>query len=95
LARKFSGGIVSFGGAEFSGSKVEFLGTEFSRGEARFTGAKFSGGQVGFIGAKFSGGEVDFSHVRAWSPSPVFDFAGRPPDGVVLPRANAADPAAD
>ena len=96
LIAKFSGG-VDFSGAEFSGGTVRFSGAEFSRGTVDFGGAvffrgagssggaEFSGGLVDFVGAKFSGGTVDFRGARRWSPPPVFDFEGAPPEGLMLP----------
>ncbi|WP_433357967.1 pentapeptide repeat-containing protein (plasmid) [Microtetraspora malaysiensis] len=56
----FSGGRVSFRGAEFSGSTVWFDIADFSGGRVSFVGAKFSGGRVSFDGAVFSDGAVWF-----------------------------------
>jgi hypothetical protein len=72
---QFSAGIVKFGSAKF------LLGT------ATFIGTDFTGSKVSFVRAQFSGSKADFSEVRTWSVPPVFDFAGSPPDGVVLPPA--------
>jgi hypothetical protein len=60
---RFSGGTVSFIGAEFSGS-VMFIGAEFSDGTVSFYGAEFSGGIVCFDTAKFSGGNVSFRSAK-------------------------------
>ena len=54
----FSGGTVSFTGAEFSG-EVGFNGAEFSGGTVSFDGAEFTG-EVDFNGAEFAGGTVSF-----------------------------------
>ncbi|MET8631074.1 hypothetical protein ABZW30_46600 [Kitasatospora sp. NPDC004669] len=85
---KFTGGRVSFRGAEFSeGSKVTFYRAEFTKGStvsfkgAQFTegstvgfrGAQFTGGTVDFRGAQFTGGTVDFSKVGSWTVPLVFD----------------------
>jgi uncharacterized protein YjbI with pentapeptide repeats len=61
---RFSGGAVSFFGADFSGGKVSFFGAEFSGGTVSFTFARFSGGTVSFTFARFSGGTVSFTFAR-------------------------------
>jgi uncharacterized protein YjbI with pentapeptide repeats len=82
---RFSGGQVSFRDAEFSGATVGFGGARFSDGQVDFGDAEFSGGQVSFGGTVFSGGRVDFSGARRWSHPPMFNWDGKPPEGVVLP----------
>ena len=84
---KFSGGEVSFGGAEFSGAMtmVYFGGAEFSGGTVSFGGAKFSGGNVFFGNAKFSSGKVDFRDPGDWSFPPKFLWTATLP-GVLLPN---------
>ncbi len=71
----FSGGEVSFSGAEFSG-EVNFYGAEFSGGTVSFSGAGFSGGTVDFRQAKFSGGTVDFSGAGFSGGTVSFSGAG-------------------
>jgi uncharacterized protein YjbI with pentapeptide repeats len=60
---RFSGGEVSFIGAEFCG-KVDFQYAEFSGGVVDFSGAKFSGGEVSFRSIRCSGGVVGFVHAE-------------------------------
>ncbi|WP_331718295.1 pentapeptide repeat-containing protein [Streptomyces sp. NBC_00134] len=60
IGAEFLGGQVSFGLARFSGGTVVFADAEFSGGQVNFGGAEFSGGQVSFDGAKFSGSTVLF-----------------------------------
>ncbi|MER5347071.1 pentapeptide repeat-containing protein [Streptomyces mirabilis] len=60
----FSGGTVSFGGAEFTGGTVHFDGARFSGGTVHFGAARFTGGTVPFSGAEFSGGTVHFGAAR-------------------------------
>ncbi|QXE33995.1 pentapeptide repeat-containing protein [Streptomyces sp. GMY02] len=70
----FSGGMVSFIGAEFSGGMVSFIGAEFSGGIVHFGSAAFSGGTVQFGDAEFSGSTVHFGSTE-FSGSTV-DFNG-------------------
>ena len=57
---RFSGGMVSFHGAEFAGDTVSFDNARFSGGMVSFHGAEFAGDIVSFHGAEFSGGLVIF-----------------------------------
>ena len=83
----FSGGEVEFsGGAVFSGGEVSFDGAEFSGGEVSFVHAGFSGGTVDFGRAEFYGGTVDFSDPLDWSFPPEFPWTDTPPPGVKLPK---------
>ncbi|MFD7283547.1 pentapeptide repeat-containing protein [Streptomyces sp. NPDC059862] len=56
----FSGGTVSFSGAEFTGGTVSFSGARFTGGTVSFSGVQFTGGTVSFRGARFTGGTVNF-----------------------------------
>lgn len=61
----FSGGNVSFSGAEFY--RAYFQNAEFSGGNVSFRDAEFKSGNQGntdFSVVKFSGGDVDFSGVK-------------------------------
>jgi uncharacterized protein YjbI with pentapeptide repeats len=60
----FTGGKVSFHGAEFSDRAVDFYGARFSGGMVIFRGATFTGGVVSFGGARFTGGTVYFTEVE-------------------------------
>ncbi|WP_327225149.1 pentapeptide repeat-containing protein [Streptomyces platensis] len=80
----FDGG--DFSRAVFSGGSVTFDGAEFSDGTVTFNNAKFTGGTVTFGGAAFSGGTVCFSIARGAAP---FDLVPPPgqalPTGLSLP----------
>ena len=88
----FSGSQVNFVRARFSGGQVDFSDAGFSGGQVDFSDAVFSGGQVDLADAVFSGGQVDLSRSGITRTQPVFDYwTDRPPDGLLLPTADAAD----
>jgi uncharacterized protein YjbI with pentapeptide repeats len=87
------GSRVRFGSAMFSGGQVTFRLAEFSEGSrVAFDGAEFSGGQVSFRRTEFSGGQVRFDRVKNWSYTPLSDWDGKPPAGVVLPDSPPKGP---
>jgi uncharacterized protein YjbI with pentapeptide repeats len=92
---QFCGALVRFDQTQFSAGIVKFGSAKFLLGTATFIGTDFTGSKVSFVRAQFSGSKADFSEVRTWSVPPVFDFAGSPPDGVVLPPAVVGDLATD
>src|SRR5699024_7639900 len=57
---EFASGHVDFRRAEFTGGRVSFSGAEFASGHVDFRRAEFTGGRVSFSGAGFTGGHVDF-----------------------------------
>ena len=87
----FCGSRVDFTAAQFSGGVVSFAGADSPNRET-FYGAYFDGGRVDFTGAKFSGADVDFSQLTTWTHPPEFDWDGTPPAGVKLPARPSASP---
>jgi uncharacterized protein YjbI with pentapeptide repeats len=71
---EFSGGDISFYGADLSGP-VSFDGARFYGGAVRFDDANFSGYAVTFYHADFSGGEVSFDGAKFSAGVVRFDNA--------------------
>jgi hypothetical protein len=67
----------------WQGLNLDFTGVVLDSGDP--SRARFSGGIVRFNGAVFSGGTADFRDPDRWSQSPVLDWEGTPPAGVLLP----------
>lgn len=72
----FTGGYISFAGAEFiGGAFVTFAGAEFAGAYVSFGSAQFAGGHVYFPGAKFTGGTVDFAGAQITGGAIYFNRA--------------------
>lgn len=84
IGAQFPTGTVNFDAAQFSGGMVSFSAA-FSGGVVDFSYAEFSGGTFDFDRVEFSGGMVDFSGVDR-SSLPVFLSTDTPPPGVKLPK---------